>query len=410
MQIDRAKLRIWADGLAALVAAVLPWSTSITLIAIGLWFVVLLPTLRQEDLRDTLRHPAAYLPVALFAFAALGMLWADVSWKERLSGLYPYSRLLLIPVLFAQFRDSERWRWVAGAFLASCTAVMLVSYVSILIGNRIGLVFNVPGIPARDYIAQAGEFTLCALGLLYLAMNYWSERKTVHLLVAVVLALLFLTNVTLIATSRTGLVSIPVLFALFAVTQFRLLHTLALLALVAFVSTVIFFSSTIVQQRIVGIFTEVKTHRTSPDAQTSAGLRVEFWRQALAIVRTAPIIGHGTGTVRDRYQKAVAAENPSVKATVNAHNQTLMVAIPLGIVGALILSAMWIAHFGMFLRGTGLAAWIGLLIVAQNILGGLFNTHLFDFVQGWLYVFGAGVMGGMMLARANARSPDASRA
>jgi O-antigen ligase len=181
------------------------------------------------------------------------------------------------------------------------------------------------------------------------------------------------------------------------------------LALVVFASTLIFFSSTTVQQRIVGIFTEVKTHRTSPDAQTSAGLRVEFWRQALAIVRTAPIIGHGTGTVRDRYQKAVAAENPSVKATVNAHNQTLMVAIPLGIVGALILSAMWIAHFGMFLRGTGLAAWIGLLVVAQNILGGLFNTHLFDFVQGWLYVFGTGVMGGMMLARANARSPDAGR-
>ena len=409
MQIDRAKLRVLADGLAALVAAVLPWSTSVTLIAIGLWFLVLLPTLRQEDLRDTLRHPAAYLPVALFAFAALGMLWADVSWKERLSGLYPYSRLLLIPVVFVQFRESERWRWVAGAFLASCIAVMLVSYVSILVGNRIGLVFNVPGIPARDYIAQAGEFTLCALGLLYLAMNFWSERKTLHLLVAVALALLFLTNVALIATSRTGLVSIPVLLALFAVTHFRLSHTLALLALVAFASAAIFFSSTTVQQRIAGIFTEVKTHRVNNNMETSAGLRIEFWRQALAIVRTAPIIGHGTGTVRDRYQKAVAAENSSAQATVNAHNQTLMVAIPLGIVGALILIAMWISHLALFLRGAGLAAWIGLLVVAQNILGGLFNTHLFDFVQGWLYIFGAGVMGGVVLARANVQAPDAGR-
>jgi O-antigen ligase len=399
MQVDRTQMRLWADGLAAAVAAVLPWSTSGTLIAIGLWFVVLLPTLRWQELREMLRHPAAYLPIALFLFAALGMLWADVSWKERLSGLYPYLRLLLLPFLFVQFRDSDRWRWVLGAFLLSCGVLMLVSYVSILIGARIGLDFKLPGIPARDYIAQAGEFTLCAMGLFYLAMNYWSERKTGHLFAAVALAILFLANIALIATSRTALVSVPLLLALLAITQFRLSQTISLLALVAFICGAIWFSSTTVQERITGIYTEIKTHRAHENVGTSAGLRVEFWRQAAAIIRSAPVIGHGTGTVRDRYEKAVAAEGTKVQATVNPHNQTLMVAIPLGIVGALILIAMWIAHFGLFLRGAGLAAWIGLVVVAQNVLGGLFNTHLFDFVQGWIYIFGVGVMGGVMFAQ-----------
>jgi O-antigen ligase len=399
MQVDRTQMRLWADGLAAAVAAVLPWSTSGTLIAIGLWFVVLLPTLRGEDLREVLRHPAAWLAVALFVFAALGMLWADVSWKERLSGLYPYSRLLLLPLLFVQFRDSDRWRWVLGAFLFSCGVLMLISYVSILIGDRIGLVFKLPGIPARDYIAQAGEFTLCAMGLFYLAMNYWSERRTGALFAAVALAILFLANIALVATSRTALVLVPLLLALLVVTQFRLSQAVALLALVAFVCAAIWFSSTTVQERITGIYTEIKTHRTHENIGTSAGLRVEFWRQAVAIIRAAPIIGHGTGTVRDRYAKAVAAEGTHVQATVNPHNQTFMVAIQLGIVGALILIAMWIAHLALFIRGTGLAAWIGLVVVAQNVLGGLFNTHLFDFVQGWLYIFGVGVMGGVMLAQ-----------
>lgn len=399
MQVDRTQMRLWADGLAAAVAAVLPWSTSGTLIAIGLWFVVLLPTLRGEDLRDMLRHSAAWLAVALFVFAALGMLWADVSWKERLSGLYPYSRLLLLPLLFVQFRDSDRWRWVLGAFLFSCGVLMLISYVSILIGDRIGLVFKLPGIPARDYIAQAGEFTLCAMGLFYLAMSYWSERRTGALFAAVALAILFLANIALVATSRTALVLVPLLLALLVVTQFRLSQAIALLALVAFVCAAIWFSSTTVQERITGIYTEIKTHRTHENIGTSAGLRVEFWRQAVAIIRAAPIIGHGTGTVRDRYAKAVAAEGTHVQATVNPHNQTFMVAIQLGIVGALILIAMWIAHLALFIRGTGLAAWIGLVVVAQNVLGGLFNTHLFDFVQGWLYIFGVGVMGGVMLAQ-----------
>ena len=56
---------------------------------------------------------------------------------------------------------------------------------------------------------------------------------------------------------------------------------------------------------------------------------------------------------------------------------------------------MWIAHLLLF-RGSGLAEWIGLVIVVQNIVGSLFNSHLFDFVQGWVYVFGVGVAGGMV--------------
>jgi hypothetical protein len=33
----------------------------------------------------------------------------------------------------------------------------------------------------------------------------------------------------------------------------------------------------------------------------------------------------------------------------------------------------------------------------QNIVSSLFNSHLFDFTSGWLYVFGVGVLGGMVL-------------
>jgi hypothetical protein len=50
----------------------------------------------------------------------------------------------------------------------------------------------------------------------------------------------------------------------------------------------------------------------------------------------------------------------------------------------------------MFLS-PGPTAWIGLSVVAQNVVGSLFNSHLFDFSQGWLYVFGLGIAGGVML-------------
>jgi len=42
-------------------------------------------------------------------------------------------------------------------------------------------------------------------------------------------------------------------------------------------------------------------------------------------------------------------------------------------------------------------AWIGLMVVLQNFFSSLFNSHLFDFHEGWMYVLGVGVAGGMML-------------
>jgi hypothetical protein len=52
----------------------------------------------------------------------------------------------------------------------------------------------------------------------------------------------------------------------------------------------------------------------------------------------------------------------------------------------------------MLFRGEGLVMWIGLLVVVQNIFTSLFNSHLFDFHEGWMYVLGVGVAGGMTLA------------
>jgi hypothetical protein len=56
-------------------------------------------------------------------------------------------------------------------------------------------------------------------------------------------------------------------------------------------------------------------------------------------------------------------------------------------------------------RGEGLVAWIGLMVVLQNMLSSLFNSHLFDFHEGWMYVIGVGVAGGMVL---RARSAEAA--
>jgi hypothetical protein len=49
----------------------------------------------------------------------------------------------------------------------------------------------------------------------------------------------------------------------------------------------------------------------------------------------------------------------------------------------------------MFLT-PGLISWIGLAAVVENFVSSLFNSHLFDFGEGWTYVLAVGVTGGML--------------
>ena len=143
----------------------------------------------------------------------------------------------------------------------------------------------------------------------------------------------------------------------------------------------------------------------SSDAINPTGLHLEFLRKSLLFVEAAPIVGHGTGSIMEQFRQAAAVgqTGASSATSANPHNQIFAVAIQLGVLGTVLLVAMWAAHVMLF-RGSGFIAWIGLIIVVQNIVSSLFNSHLFDFTQGWLYVFGVGVVGGMVLREQSAAS------
>ncbi len=140
---------------------------------------------------------------------------------------------------------------------------------------------------------------------------------------------------------------------------------------------------------------------------TSLGLRLEFWKKSLRFFVEAPIVGRGTGSTRGLFEAAASGPAALAQSQVigNPHNQTLNVAVQWGAVGVIVLYAIWVVHLLLF-RGEGLVAWIGLMVVLQNFFSSLFNSHLFDFHEGWMYVLGVGVAGGMALrTRSRAGTP-----
>lgn len=387
-----------ADGLAAAVAVAIPWLTSAAYILMLAWAIVALPNTEAADWRSVMKHPAAWLPVALVAFAAIGMLWAaGVPWPQRLEGFTSLVKLLTIPVLLVQFRNSPRGHWVLLGFLASCTLLLAVLWFHVLTGIRLAPRGGSTsyGVPVRDYIVQSQEFILCAVGLIYVAYMRLRARDWPLAVGCVALAALFVVNVLFIAPSRTGLVTFPVLLLILVAAHMRISYTLGIACAIVVGCAAIWFASPVVQKRILDIVTEVRDARTKHIA-TSAGERVEYWTTSLAIVEVAPILGHGTGSLRQVFEKVAAEARSNRRPTTNPHNQTLSIAIQLGLVGVALLFAMWLSHFLLF-RIAGLAGWVGMAVVTQNFIGSLFNNHLTDFTQSWIYMFGVGVAGAMAL-------------
>ena len=159
-------------------------------------------------------------------------------------------------------------------------------------------------------------------------------------------------------------------------------------------------AATYLRERISGSMKEMQTYE-SGQVNSPTGLRIEYWKKSLAFIAEAPLLGHGTGTIPKLFQRDATAGTLPELITTNPHNQTLAVAIELGLVGVIVLLAMWLAHLALF-RGASLVAWFGLLVVSYNVISSLFNSHLFDFGQGWLYVLGVGITGGMVLHAADA--------
>jgi hypothetical protein len=413
--INRAHLERNADGLAIAVAVSLPWSTSATAILLVLWLIALIPTFRLSDLRREapLTTLVGGLPVLLWSLAVLGMLWSDASFHERLSGLSGYHKLLTLPLLIAQFRRSDRARWVIIGFLVSCVALLLLSWLPTIVPS-------LASIPAKDYLTQSSIFQLCVFGLAYLAFDDWRRGRHRRAFMFGCLALLFFANIIYIAGARTTLLLMPIFILLLGFRLFGWRGLVAAMVAGIALGGVVWSSSAYMRGQV----TSLVTIWTSPDymrAQVvrlvneskldpadvelaSAGLRLEFYQKSIAIMRSAPIMGHGTGTIRARFEDvAIGTTGVAGITTGNPHQQTFAVGIQLGLVGVALLWAMWIAHLLLF-RGEGIVAWFGLLVVLQNILGSPLNSHLFDFTQGWIYVFGVGVLGGAVLRAAPERT------
>ncbi len=262
------------------------------------------------------------------------------------------------------------------------------------------------GVPVKNYIDQSQEFGLCAVALAYPIVSLLRQRRFALAAILAAVAASFIVNMAFVVVSRTALIAIPVMLGVFALLHLQWRGRITMLCAIAVIACGAWLASPRLQTTTASLFSQYEQYERSNQA-TSIGLRLEFWRKSLRFFAEAPLIGHGTGSTRGLFEHAAVGQSGAAAEVIgNPHNQTLNAAMQWGLLGVVVLYAMWLVHLLLF-RGDGLANWIGLLVVVQNMVSSAFNSHLFDFHEGWMYVLGVGIAGGMTL---RARRTDAAAA
>lgn len=384
----------FADGFALAVVVALPWSISASLVLIVLWLIAAIVALRLDDIRrDIVTLPGA-TPVVLCLLGVLGMAWANVDWAERLGGADSFLKLLLIPLLLAQFRRADRASWLLIGFVASCAALLALFWTN-AIRDLIALRGASPPLQSiKNGTTEMSEFMICGFVLLGLTLRD-KRRRWAAGMTGLAIAFLLIVLYVLALPSRWFVTRFELILPLIALLLLLVLKQFGVKAMLGVLAT--------------GAIACVVLYAVSPAFQTFVSLdaqlglsRPVYWPKSMRFIADAPVLGHGTGSIRAMFALAAQGQTgPLAEIATNPFQETLAVGIQLGVIGIAVLWAMWISHLLLF-RGNSAADWIGLVVVVYTVAASMSDSELFDAHRGWTYVFGVGVAGGAALrARMN---------
>ena len=320
-------------------------------------------------------------------------MWAHVPWKTSLAEISKYRKLLFLLLFMALFWQEEGWKErLLTVFFASLFALSVLCF---------GVALGVPGLPAmnpwqgaivlKNHIAQG--ILLSLLIVLGCRWVYYGDRlwKRVWGGTGVVTALI---SVFYLANGRTGYVCAAVALVLsvfWLVKSWKLKSAMVLAAVVVVVA--VGLTSDRIQKRFEMVGEDV-TQFEQGNSDTSSGLRLSFWQQSFEMVKKSPVWGIGAGAWRHEYRLGVGEPETkdNIKETGNPHNEYLNVVSQTGAIGFLLFVwFLWQAfRAGLTLKPadqTLLMAFSGMFLV-----GCLFNSLIFNFTEGNVFVLMLGVL------------------
>lgn len=346
--------------------------------SIGIFVLISIIGLIKDGARSIKEFPKLLiLPIAFYLIHIIGSFYSSNS-SDALFDLEVKFSFLALPIIFGLQKDDSN--------IDLTKILKLFVYVS-LIMSAVYLSFNIRAYIESGRLLYYMEFSKSlhpSYLSLYLVFNilvgiYLIVNKNINLPI-VITSLLLSFMAIYYAESKAGQI------ATFAILVFLLFKSIKLkyrkLAIIGGLILIIGFGYIIKDnsrfRSIIYSLSHLKEIIDHPEAAVeSTAMRLLSWDASLEVIKSSPIIGVGTGDVKDELSKLYLRNNfiEAYNIKMNAHNQFLETTIGLGIIGFIVLVSMLI--FPLFsIKKESLLLQGFILIVSINILvESMFNTQ-----------------------------------
>lgn len=332
-------------GFAFLLGIAIPVSTALQNITILLTplLVLLVPSLR-ERLRDAWRMPVGRTALLFFALIVLGCTWSIATMPDRFNTVIKMRWLLLLPFLIAFF--SSRPLALSGAlgFVSGVVISALLSISFAAMGWAVMAASQGDWSVFRTHSYHNYFIALTVYGLSFALGRSDLTKGWIRLVILTIFVLLF--DAFFLVQGRSGQIVIFALLAFFAIKKFHwrglAIAMVALLIAYPLLKHLPSFESGIERGR-----QDIARYQKG-DTETSIGLRLEFYKNSLQLIKRNPWIGYGTGAFPQAYRD-LTGFTAGERAAVNPHNDYLNVMVELGLSGlvallTLLLAVLWQTH------------------------------------------------------------------
>lgn len=364
---------------AVITAFVLPLSTAALMIFFSATVLCCLLAGNWYEKYLILRYnPMALMFVLFFVLFLIGLSYTTVPRPVGLHTVTKYSKFLLGFFLFSTFRNEKTAVAAFFAFLIAASITLLLSFIKFFGHSDLLHRFGPDSGVFKDHIFTG--FLLAFTSYCFAIFAFSIKNAWRWLFVLLFLATTY--NVLFINLSRSGYVVLFSLLLLLASQLYTWRGLLAGVLISIFLCGGLLFLPANFKQQFNLAHSEITQYEHGNFA-TSIGLRLEFYHTSLKLLKKHPWLGTGTGSFAEDY---LAIAHDKQFATRNPHNEYLNMAVQFGLLGFVILIAMFIVHAWASFQLQGLRKYFAQAVLVSIAVGSLFNSWLMDVTQGCFYV------------------------
>jgi O-antigen ligase len=348
-------------------------------IALSLIATLSISTLRNQ-LLDFFKTKLGYACIAFMLVLASGLLYGIETNNVVASSIWGWRKLLMLPIAIAVFMNAPQAKQnLINSFWFICLILTIYSFFVFINPELFPRGYR-SGIVVRNHATQGLFFSVATIIAAANALNI--KISNLYRVLFSLSIPLFIANILMVATGRSGYIAIIVMTIAFLFIQikFSLLKKILIGGgLFIVISGLLLITPTSREQ--LELAKKEFISEVDQTKETSIGYRKTFWKNTLEMVPQYALLGTGTGGFEKAYAVQVKGKlGTEGVITGDPHNQYLKILIEHGILGLAVFLSLLILILKQQATNPFRAIGISSLLVIMTT--SLFNSHFSTFNEG----------------------------